>query len=255
MQPKKVQKNDLKTQVKEELQKYIKQLDLSVSNKLPREEVLAEMLGVSRITLRSVLDDMAAEGIIFRRQGKGTFVNTVFFEMNVSFNPVMHFADMIRNSGYEPRTEILYCQVEPADAEVAGKLKIAEGSRVIVCTKIFYADGSICAMVQDYVAEEIAGTLDEDLMVSCGDSLFYYIYQRTGRKILWDKVEIDTVNSKDVPRLHEHITKHGGKDKGYLLLKGVNYDEEDKEILYALEYIDTSILKFNQIRRRSIIYG
>lgn len=254
MQTIKVQRNDLKTQVKEALNNYIKQLDLSKSNKLPREEALANMLGVSRVTLRSVLDEMASDGIIFRRQGKGTFVNTVFFEMNVSFNPVMHFSDMIRNSGYEPKVEILYLGVENANSEVAGKLKISEETPVIVCTKVFYADKNICAMVQDYVPEEIVGTLDQELMNLYGDSLFYYIYHQTGRQIIWDKVEIDVVNSKEIKRLHEHIKAHGGKDKAFLLLNGVNYDENDKEILYAKEYIDTSILKFNQIRKRSISY-
>lgn len=254
MQSLKVQKNDLKTQVKDALNNYIKQLDLSKSNKLPREEALANMLGVSRVTLRSVLDEMASDGIIFRRQGKGTFVNTVFFEMNVSFNPVMHFSDMIQNSGYEPKVDILYCGVEPANSEVASKLKIQEGSPVIVCAKVFYADNNICAMVQDYVPEEIVGTLDLELMKHYGDSLFYYIYHQTERRVIWDKVEIDVVNSREVKRLHGHIKEHAGKDKPFLLLNGVNYDEEDKEILYAKEYIDTSILKFNQIRKRSISY-
>ncbi|MGN0405680.1 MAG: GntR family transcriptional regulator [Bariatricus sp.] len=254
MKPGKVQKSDLKTQVKEELQKYIRQLDLTASNKLPREEALAEMLGVSRITLRSVLDDMAAEGIIFRRQGRGTFVNPVFFEMNVSFNPVMHFSDMIRNSGYDPKTEIVYLGSESAGEEVAGKLKIAPGSPVTVCTKFFFADGSVCAMAQDYIAEEYAGALDPELFDRYRDSVFYYIYRKTGRRISWDKVEIDVAHSREVQVLHEYIQKHGGKDKPYLLLKGVNYDEEDREVIYSREYIDTAFLKFSQIRKRYISY-
>lgn len=40
--------------------------------------------------------------MIFRRHGRGR-LSTAAFEMKASFNPVMHFADMIRNSGYEPR--------------------------------------------------------------------------------------------------------------------------------------------------------
>ena len=53
--PRRVRKTDLKLQVEEELVRFIKHMDLAVNRKLPREEELARMLGVSRITLRSVL--------------------------------------------------------------------------------------------------------------------------------------------------------------------------------------------------------
>lgn len=250
----KLQRIDLKTQVKEALHDYIKTLDLDISNKLPREEELAVMLGVSRVTLRSALDDMAADGIIFRRQGKGTFVNPTFFEMKVSFNPVMHFADMIQNSGYKPRTEILNYSIVKADKEVVKALQIKEGEEVIVCTKVFYADAHICALVQDYIPVNLVKKEDLEDLEEYSESMFFFLYDKTGRKIMWDKVEIDVVESEQVEILHNHIKKHKGKDKAFLLLKGVNYDESDKEVLYALEYIDTSILKFNQIRKRSIVY-
>lgn len=250
----KLQRIDLKTQVKEALYEYIKEMDLSTSSKLPREEEMAVMLGVSRITLRSVLDDMAADGVIFRRQGRGTFVNPTFFEMKVSFNPVMHFSDMIQNSGYTPRTEILYQGITQANEEVAKALQIEEGADVILCIKVFYADAHICALVEDYLPVNLVEKEDLKDLEQYSDSMFYFLYDKTGRKITWDKVEIDVVSSKDVKSLHDHIKKLGGKDKPYLLLKGVNYDESDKEVLYALEYIDTAILKFNQIRKRSISY-
>ncbi|MBD8932358.1 MAG: GntR family transcriptional regulator, partial [Ruminococcus sp.] len=43
--------------------------------------------------------------------------------------------------------------------------------------------------------------------------------------------------------------------KSYLLLKGINYDERDREMLYALEYVDTDLIKFNQIRKKVITYS
>lgn len=49
--PRRVRKTDLKLQVEEELVRFIKHMDLAVNRKLPREEELARMLGVSRITL------------------------------------------------------------------------------------------------------------------------------------------------------------------------------------------------------------
>lgn len=252
MQPRKVQKTDLKLQVKDELLRFIKSMDLSVNRKLPREEQMSEMMGVSRITLRSVLDDMATEGIIFRKQGKGTFVNPSFFEMKVSFNPVMHFSDMITNSGYVPRTEFIYREVQKANEEIASMLGIKPNEDVLVCAKVFYADNQLCAMTEDYVAVSYLKTNDFKFLEMYQDSLFYFIYRTCGHKVMWDKVEIGAVYSKDVERLDEQLRRHNVTAKPYLLLRGINYDEEDQAAFYSLEYVDTQILKFNQIRKRII---
>lgn len=102
-------------------------MELGVSTKLPREEELSTILGVSTITLRSVLDDLASKGMIFRRHRKGTFVNRGYFEMKASFNPVMHFSDMIINSGYTPRIELLDYRIISVCKDTAEQLQIKEG--------------------------------------------------------------------------------------------------------------------------------
>ena len=70
MSTQKLRVKSLSGQAKEAILQYIEEMDLKTDNKLPREEALAEMLGVSRITIRQALNDLAAEGIIFRRQGR-----------------------------------------------------------------------------------------------------------------------------------------------------------------------------------------
>lgn len=251
---KKVKKLDLKQTVKDMLLDHISQMDLSVETKLPREEELALMFGVSRITIRSVLDDLANEGIITKKHGKGTFVNPVSAGIQVSFNPVMHFSDMIRNSGYTPSVKIIECRTEAASKEVALALKIKEGQDVIVCVKAFFADDKLCSIVQDYVDIELLPDY-EDMTTEDMDSLFYYIYHKTGHTIQWDKTEIQVIYSKEIPEIHHIVKKYGGDDKSYLLLKGINYDERDRETLYALEYVDTDLIKFNQIRKKVITYS
>ncbi len=59
---KQIKKINLKSQVRAELEEYIHSLDLDVSNKLPREEELCRILGISRVTLRSVLDGSGGRG-------------------------------------------------------------------------------------------------------------------------------------------------------------------------------------------------
>ena len=59
----------LSGQAKEAILQYIEEMDLKRTISFQEREALAEMLGVSRITIRQALNDLASEGIIFRRQG------------------------------------------------------------------------------------------------------------------------------------------------------------------------------------------
>lgn len=252
--PRRIQKTDLKAQVEEELLHFIKQMDLPANNKLPREEELSRMLGVSRITLRSVLDDLASKGMIFRRHGRGTFVNSSFFEMKVSFNPVMHFADMITNSGYQPRVEMLSHMIADADRDVAGNLEIEEGDQVLVCDKIFYADKQICAVTRDFIPLAYLNGIDMGELDNYVNSVFYFMYKASGKKLEWDKVELNAVYSREVELLNNLLGRFGLPPKAFLLLKGVNYDEEETAAVYTWEYVDTTILKYSQIRKRLLNY-
>ena len=55
MSTQKLRVKSLSGQAKEAILQYIEEMDLKTDNKLPREEALAEILGVSRITIRQAL--------------------------------------------------------------------------------------------------------------------------------------------------------------------------------------------------------
>jgi GntR family transcriptional regulator of arabinose operon len=57
---------------------------------IPSERKLAESYGVSRITVVKALNDLAQEGVLERRQGKGTFVRA--FPQQIHIQPSMHNA-------------------------------------------------------------------------------------------------------------------------------------------------------------------
>ncbi|MGH3371434.1 MAG: GntR family transcriptional regulator, partial [Nocardioidaceae bacterium] len=48
--------------------------DISIGSRLPSERVLAERLGVSRVTVVRALDQLRAEGVLETRRGSGTHV-------------------------------------------------------------------------------------------------------------------------------------------------------------------------------------
>jgi GntR family transcriptional regulator len=243
----------LTEEVKIYLNKYIKSLDLKKSNKLPSEEVLADLIGVSRITIRGALNEMASEGTIFRRQGKGTFVNIEALEMKVRFNPVMEFREMILNSGYRPSVKLMEMAALEADEYLSEKLDIDLGENVVVAKKVFYADENPCAYCIDYIPKAIIGSEDDTEYLKYEDSIFEYIYKKTGKSVTWDRVEILTQTNLENSELGE-VFDVGSAVKSFLSLRGINFDNDDIPLVYAEEYIDTNFIKFNMIRQRQISY-
>ncbi len=239
---KQIEKTDLKKRVRAELEEYINAMDLEVSKKLPREEELSRILGISRVTLRSVLDDLAAEGIIIRKHGKGTFVNPHFREISCRFDQGIHFMDLIKSNGYQPRMKVLYTRIETAEKEIASALKIDPDAQVITWLKVFYADEHPCAISYDYVPTKFFSEEALEKLKDYQDSIFYFFHEETGREITWEKVEIDTILSDDI--LPRRINVKGlEENRPFLFLRSVNYDESNQECIYMREYINTSILK------------
>lgn len=62
-------------QVSRDLRRQIEDGRLNPGDRLMTERELAEAYGVSRITVRQALDQLAREGFISRKQGSGTFVS------------------------------------------------------------------------------------------------------------------------------------------------------------------------------------
>ena len=61
-------------QLKLSLSKKIEEHVLQEGERLPSEAELCAEFDVSRITVRRAVDELVEEGVLERRQGKGTFV-------------------------------------------------------------------------------------------------------------------------------------------------------------------------------------
>ncbi len=61
-------------QIKEEIQRLIKEEEFLPGEKLPTERELAEALGLSRNTVSNAYKELEDEGIVITQQGRGTFV-------------------------------------------------------------------------------------------------------------------------------------------------------------------------------------
>lgn len=245
-----IKSKSLTNEVKDSIYKYIKSLDLSKDTKLPSEENMAQLIGVSRITVRSALNELASEGVIFRRQGKGTFANSEALQMKAQLNPVKLFTDIIESSGYKSSIKALGYEIVNADFNLSNLLKIKENEPLVAVKKIFYADENPCTYCVDYFPLSLLENENEcDDLNRYDESIFKFLGDKAGVGISWDKVEIKTITNVENEELNSPF-ECSDKVKSFLLLEGINFDENDRPVMYIKEYIDTTFIRFNIIRQR-----
>jgi GntR family transcriptional regulator len=105
---------------------------------IPSETELAARFGVSQGTVRKAIDEMAAENLLVRRQGKGTFVATHAEEQTQ-----YRFLRLTPDAG-GPATlqrRLLDCRRMRAPVEVARLLALKAGEAAVQVRRMLLADG------------------------------------------------------------------------------------------------------------------
>jgi GntR family transcriptional regulator len=144
---------------------------------LPSERELAERFDVARMTVRAEITRLAAEGLVERIQGRGTFVA----EARVAQAAILSsFTEDMRARGLSPGSAVLGQGVVAADDVVARALDLDPGADVVRVRRVRTADGEPMALEEAFLsAERFASLADEDLE---GASLFAVLEERFGAR-------------------------------------------------------------------------
>ncbi|MGA9858058.1 MAG: GntR family transcriptional regulator [Solirubrobacteraceae bacterium] len=122
-------------------------------DRLPPEYELAEMLGVSRGTLRSALRRLDETGEIVRRQGSGTYVGRLalpaaFDERLEHLEP---YSSVAARRGIELHAEDVELGDRPVGEETGAALGLEPSTPAMTIRRILVADGSPVAVMCDIV--------------------------------------------------------------------------------------------------------
>ena len=112
------------------------------NGKLPSEKDLAHHFGVNRHTVRAAIAALSQEGLLRSRQGQGTFVTQEFDQaQNHSGKSTLMGNPLDRIDG--STVELVATAREAASAEIAEKLLVAEGGRVVRLDTVNYQDRTL----------------------------------------------------------------------------------------------------------------
>ena len=107
---------------------------------IPSEAELAVRFGVSQGTVRKAIDELAAENLLIRRQGRGTFVST-HHEEQVKFRFLRLVPDGEPGQTLRMERQFLACHRIRAAADVARALSIKPGDMVLEIRRILRMGG------------------------------------------------------------------------------------------------------------------
>lgn len=152
---------------------------------IPGEAALTELHGVSRITVRHALANLARDGLIQRHRGRGTFVRDT--RLVADTRVLSSFTDEMSAIGVAAGSTLLGHGVVEADDHVAEALEVEPGSAVMRLRRLRSGDGEpIGVQTTTLRADRVAGF---DAESAAGASL-YEVLRRDHDLVALDAVEV-----------------------------------------------------------------
>ena len=138
-------------------------------SQIPTETALSQKYGISRITVRKALEDLTDEGLLVRKQGKGTFVNV---DKSITTNyPFMLFNDAVQQADYAPSTRLLSYSMDVPSKKISDFLDLQDGEDSIVIKRLRYADSTAVILETDFFPPSFDFLASEPLSTSTNEIL------------------------------------------------------------------------------------
>ncbi|MBC7264427.1 MAG: GntR family transcriptional regulator [Chloroflexi bacterium] len=148
-------------QIREQLREQIAEGILKPGDALPTEEQICTECGVSRMTARLALTQLANEGLVVRRQGKGTFVAAPKAVFTGERFPLLSYTEILQRLGLRAGAHIRSQEVVPASPGVARQLQLAVGEPVVKIVRLRLADGEPMSLETSFYPHHRFPTLAE----------------------------------------------------------------------------------------------
>jgi GntR family transcriptional regulator len=214
------------------------------ADRLPRETVLSEQMGISRTQLRDALTDLEREGFISRRHGVGTVINRHVLDVKSRMDIETEFLDIVRANGYEPSILELDVSETTANALEASKLSIEEGTDIIRIKLLCGADGRPAIYCEDVLEKRL---VKEEYKVQDYHVIVFQFLEK------FCKIEA----YMDLTELHpavadERLAEILKVPVGTLLMnmEEVDYDIEGNSIFYSRQYFVDELIHHTVLRKK-----
>ncbi|MDR2690458.1 MAG: GntR family transcriptional regulator [Azoarcus sp.] len=148
---------------------------------IPSEQELALRFNVSQGTVRKAIDEIAADNILVRKQGKGTYVAS-----HNDPRQMFRFLRLVPEDGplIHPKSEPLDCWRAKAGQEAARMLAIESGAPIVIVRRVLKFDAQPIVADEIYLPGELFQGLTLEMLQSWNSSLYSLFETRFGLRML-----------------------------------------------------------------------
>ncbi len=224
------------------LRRRIRRGEYPPGSRLPSESELAESFGVSRATVRTALAKLAAQGVVMRRQGDGTYVNAHIHRVNAHMGSVWDFTRLIESNGRVPSIQVVAREERPATEQEALALDIAPGEGLLSIYRLFLADEQPVILACNLFPVALFGDAVQALDGSLPIREMLRFYAR--REIAFT---ITTVHAIALPEeAAEHLNRPAGEP--LLALDVTFYGRDDVPLTIGHSFFDDHALRLSLVQ-------
>lgn len=215
-------------QISSWLKEQIDQGGFAENDQLPSESQLGERFSVSRITVRRALQTLESEGLIYRRQGLGSFVQDT--RVSQGLVRLTDFVEDMGSAGISARSIVLHFKPEEATSRVASALAVNENTSVVRLDRLRYGDGEPLAFDYTWMTVFHAQLLDgKDLD---NETIYSLLERDYNICICKSRFRIEAVNASN--EIAQHLDVPWGR--ALLMIERTSFSENEKPIYFQQRF-------------------
>jgi GntR family transcriptional regulator len=210
-------------------------------SKLPRETELAEMLNISRSTLREALRLAQMEGWVIQKHGVGNFV-TRMGVVEEGLEALESIDTLSKRQGWRCDTIDTCIETKPADQQIASALGLAVGAPIVSVSRVKTGNGKRVAYIEDYFPADLAPI--QELRVNFRGSVLDFFIARGEPQIDYAWTNVQVLPARKT--LSEKLFVPEGMI--IFLAEETLFSHEGQPFEYSLNYLRTDFFKFHIVR-------
>jgi GntR family transcriptional regulator len=209
-------------------------------DKLPNEDKLAEMLNVSRTTVRTALQGLERDGVVTRQRAIGTIINRHVSPSSLALQRLAGFDWLLEERGYDVKVAVT-SRWGTAGEILGERFSVPTDSDYFGMEKRYRADGKLALVIVDGVPRDEFSGEDEPTDIPASLFAFFASHCRT------------TIHHAVVEMIPCSTTTNATKlelapNTSFLRLHETHYSSAGNAVAYSVIDVDDRFIRLEVVR-------